>query len=245
MGITPDMNAKTTNTLRVLAADDHWIARAALINLLQSLDRELEVHEAADFEEALAEAKAHPDLDLILIDLVMPGMHGTQGLQIMRDTLPGTPIVVVSVSEDRNDILNCVNLGAMGYVPKTANGDEILKAIKLVLAGEVSLPRRILEQPTSPQAASRKGFEPRTLTTVPEERLTQRQRQIFELLSEGLSNAEIAQRLDLSINTVRVHIHGILQRLQLENRMQVVLHAANQRQLASHGTYNGAFGGGR
>ena len=172
-------------------------------------------------------------------------MHLKVTREIMRDALPGTPIVVVSVSEDRNDILNCVNLGAMGYVPKTANGDEILKAIKLVLAGEVSLPRRILEQPTSPQAASRKGFEPRTLTTVPEERLTQRQRQIFELLSEGLSNAEIAQRLDLSINTVRVHIHGILQRLQLENRMQVVLHAANQRQLASHGTYNGAFGGGR
>jgi DNA-binding NarL/FixJ family response regulator len=157
----------------------------------------------------------HPDLDLILIDLIMPGMDGFDGIRALRDAAPGVPLVVVSVSEDREDIMQAVNLGALGYIPKTAQGEEIVKAIDLVLSGEVS--------------GRSKG------SVSPEARLTKRQKEIFNLLSEGLSNADIAGRLGLSVNTVRVHIHGILQRLQLDNRMQVVLQAAQRRQAGGGG----------
>lgn len=237
------MNSKIEKSLKILAADDHWIARAALVNLLKSIDQDIEILEASDYGETLDQAKDNPDLDLILIDLVMPGMNGPHGLELLRTKAPGTPIMVVSVSEDRNDLLQCVSLGAVGYVPKTASGDEIIKAIQLVLAGEVSLPRRILEQPSSVRSTSRPSYDMPGLKAISEERLTHRQRQIFALLSEGMSNADIAKRLDLSINTVRVHIHGILQRLQLENRMQVVLHAATRRQAHAGDMPQGAYGG--
>lgn len=236
------MNSEIEKKLKILAADDHWIARAALVNLLKSMDQETEILEASDYQETLDQARDNPGLDLILIDLVMPGMNGPRGLELLRSEAPGTPVMVVSVSEDRNDLLQCVSLGAVGYVPKTASGDEIIKAIELVLAGEVSLPRRILEQPPGVRSPIGGSYDTPGLKAISEERLTQRQRQIFALLSEGMSNAEIAKRLDLSINTVRVHIHGILQRLQLENRMQVVLHAATQRQAQFGNVGQGNFG---
>ena len=223
------MKTNPSSKLKILAADDHWIARAAMSQLLRGLGRKVEVLEAADFDAAVKLVEAHADLDLILIDLIMPGMDGFDGIRALREAAPGVPLIVVSVSEDREDILQAVNLGALGYIPKTADGDEIVKAIDLVLSGEVALPRRILERPDtapeSPKQVSRsKG------AAAPEARLTKRQKEIFDLLSEGLSNAEIASRLGLSVNTVRVHIHGILQRLQLDNRMQVVLQAAQRRQ---------------
>ena len=223
------MNAMQDTTLKILAADDHWIARAALTQLLQGLGRKIEVLEAEDFNQALEIVSNNPDLDLVLIDLVMPGMDGFDGLRALRNLAPSLPMVVVSVSEDREHILQAVNLGALGYIPKTAQGDEILKAISLVLSGEVALPRRILEQ-AEPETEQLRPITGSKSDMAPEARLTKRQREIFNLLSEGLSNAEIASRLGLSVNTVRVHIHGILQRLQLDNRMQVVLQAAQRNQ---------------
>jgi DNA-binding NarL/FixJ family response regulator len=223
------MKANPSSTLKILAADDHWIARAAMSQLLRGLGRKVEILEAADFDAAVKLAETNPDLDLILIDLIMPGMDGFDGIRALREMVPGVPLVVVSVSEDREDILQAVNLGALGYIPKTAEGEEIVKAIELVLSGEVALPRRILEQPEAVSGAAKQGGRSKGAPS-PEARLTKRQKEIFNLLSEGLSNAEIASRLGLSVNTVRVHIHGILQRLQLDNRMQVVLQAAQRRQ---------------
>ncbi len=223
------MTDKSDGGLKALVADDHWIARAALANVLRGIRDDVQIFEANSFDEAMAQARTDPDLDIILIDLVMPGMGGVAGVQRLRDVAPSAPIVVVSVSEDRSDILQCVALGAMGYIPKTADREEIQKAINLVLAGEVTLPRRILEQPQKSVMQNGSAVDSASMIRVSEARLTQRQREIFELLSDGLSNADIASRLDLSINTVRVHIHGILQRLQLENRMQIVLHAAALR----------------
>ena len=228
--------ARSGSRLKVLVADDHWIVRLGLKEVLKELDRDLEVVEAEDCTEALMAAGEQDDLDLILLDLRMPGGDGFEVLRDLRQNLPGVPVIIVSVSEDRNDILRAVDLGALGYVPKSAQGDDIQRALKLVLAGEVALPRRLLEKPAESPMPSRTTAWSDAEQAQMEARLTNRQRQIYGLLSQGLTNADIAGRLGLSVNTVRVHIHGILQRLQLDNRMQVVLRAARNRPQGADGS---------
>ena len=223
------------SALKVLVADDHWIVRFGLTQLLKELGRELQVVEAADGAEVLTAAGRHGDLDLILLEIKMPGGDGFNALRALRKSCPSVPVIVISVSEDRNDILHAVDLGALGYVPKTALGEDILKAVKLVLSGEMALPRRLLEQPTEIPGETSTTVWSEAEQDQMEARLTNRQREIYGLLSQGLSNADIAGRLGLSVNTVRVHIHGILQRLQLDNRMQVVLRAARSRPAAPEG----------
>ena len=154
------MNESANTTLKILAADDHWIARAALTQLLQGLGHKLNVLEAADFNEALGIVEDNPDLDLILIDLVMPGMDGFDGLRALRDMAPGVPLIVVSVSEEREDILQAVNLGALGYIPKTAAGDEILKAVSLVILGEGASSNSPKAQPNSGPARAVQAVRP-------------------------------------------------------------------------------------
>ena len=221
------------SALKVLVADDHWIVRLGLTQLLKELGRELQVVEAADGVEALTAADRHDDLDLVLLDLKIPGGDGFEALRALRKSHPNVPVIVISVSEDRSDILHAIDFGAHGYVPKSALGEDILKAVKLVLSGEMALPRRLLEQPTVIPSGTGTTAWSEAEQDQMEARLTNRQREIYGLLSQGLSNADIAGRLGLSVNTVRVHIHGILQRLQLENRMQVVLRAARSRVPAS------------
>ncbi len=222
--------------MKVLLADDHWIVRTALCRILEQLDEDIEVLEASTFDEAFEVAKYTPDLDLILVDLVMPGMNRLVGMQAIHDCRPQVPVVVISVIEDRKEILRAVDLGAMGYVPKTAEGDDIIKALKLVLNGGVALPRRIL------QRRDEFAMEDTIKEPLPElidSRLTKRQHQVLELLGEGGSNAQIADKLGLSKNTVRVHIHAILNRLQLKNRTEAALLAASKRR---QGDGNGPSG---
>ncbi|MEM7170395.1 MAG: response regulator transcription factor [Pseudomonadota bacterium] len=229
-----------TNSIKILAADDHWIARSALANLLRALDREPQVLEAGDFDETLKLVHANPDLDLILLDLVMPGMDGMEGLETLRRTAPEIPVVVVSVNEDRAMVLKAVGLGAAGYVPKTSSGDEILTAIKRVLAGDLALPRRIIERYQTQKAEISVEPEGADGLDIGCPDLTARQEQILDLMGSGLSNAQIAEKLGISINTVRVHIHGLVRRLRLQSRTQAALYAARRLDQKSTGGNVGA-----
>ncbi len=216
-----------TNPIKILAADDHWIARSALANLLRSMDRVPEVLEACDFDETLKLVAANPDLDLILLDLVMPGTDGMEGLETLRRNAPEIPVIVVSVNDDRAMVLKAVSLGAAGYVPKTSSGEAILSAIQRVLAGDLALPRRIIERYNVQQSEEVEKQDPGE-SSPQETELTARQEQILELMGSGLSNAQIAQKLGISINTVRVHIHGLVRRLRLQSRTQAALYAARR-----------------
>ena len=127
--------------MKVLYADDHWITRSAAKHLIDRLEPGSELLEAADFRQALEIASGNPDLDLILLDLLMPGMKRFQGLRAMRECLPQVPVVVMSAIEDRDEILRCIEAGAMGYIPKSAQADEIESALQTVLSGGVAFPR--------------------------------------------------------------------------------------------------------
>lgn len=215
--------------MKVLAADDHWIAREALKHLLKGLAHNVEVYEAESFAEALSVVENHSDLDLVLVDLMMPGLEPLQGLRALRTKVPHVPVVVISVNEERQNVLRALDLGVMGYIPKTSKGPVILKALEHVLSGEVYLPRGLLDQADT--ASVQEDTWSSQQIDDADLGLTRRQAQILELLGRGKTNSQIAEQLGLSVNTVRVHIHSLLKRLQLDNRTQAVLFAASRDRL--------------
>lgn len=212
--------------MKVLSADDHSIFRAGLKPLLDRLEPGVTVLEADSFGSALELVAANADLDLILLDLLMPGMDAFEGLAALRERVPDVPVVVVSMIEDRKDVLRAIDLGALGYVPKTAPPEELLEALRRVLAGDVYLPPSVLTRP--PAEAGPRAVSARTGVGSPEQLsvLTPRQREVVGLLGQGMTNAQIASELGLSESTVRLHVSTILDRLNLNNRTQVALLAA-------------------
>ncbi|WP_299396961.1 response regulator transcription factor [Pelagibius sp.] len=214
--------------MKVLYADDHWITRSAARHLIDRLESGSELLEAADFRQALDLASANPDLDLILLDLLMPGMKRFEGLRAMRECLPQVPVVVMSAIEDRDEILRCIEAGAMGYIPKSSQSDEVESALQTVLAGGVAFPRRLLEQRSSAKKQAVYAFGNEKSIEDVSGALTKRQFQVYKLLGQGMSNAQVAEALGLSEHTVRVHVSAIVKRLNLDSRTQAAISAAAQ-----------------
>ena len=210
--------------MKILVVDDHSVFRAGLIQLLSALDSETEILEANRFDEAEEIAVSTRDLDLITVDLVMPGCDPFTGLGRLRARAPEVPVVVLSVIEQRRDVIRAIELGAMGYIPKAASSEEIVHGLKQVLEGNIYVPRALLNQPDGAEA-------PISPSTVADNRrlvetLTQRQKEVFELLAKGKSNPEIARDLGVSAHTVRIHISAILRALGVSNRTQAAVLAA-------------------
>jgi DNA-binding NarL/FixJ family response regulator len=219
--------------MKILLADDHWIARAALKHLLKRLDRNVQTLEAERVDQAIEIAEKTPDLRLILLDLLMPGREAMDGLAAVRAACPDVPIVVMSMVEDRRAVLRTIDSGAQGYIPKTASASEILKALRQILQGEIYLPRSLLErgqQTGQPQSTDWQQTQSAALLRL--QQLTDRQRDVLALLGQGLSNAAIADALKVSENTVRLHVSAILSRLGLSNRTQAALFSAQGRDFA-------------
>ncbi len=212
--------------MRILLADDHWSARAAIKLSLQDDSRDLDFLEAETFEAAIGFAEKDEDLDLIVCDLILPGLIVLDDLK--RLLLSGTkaPLVVFSMVEDRHDAMRVMELGAAGFIPKSLPGEEVRKALEQVLNREAYLP------PQELKVLPRRAFDAEgygTFDAVPLRAinsLTGRQRDVLACLSRGAPNEVIARELGLSHNTVRIHISAILRTLELKNRTQAALIAA-------------------
>jgi DNA-binding NarL/FixJ family response regulator len=218
--------------MKVLTADDHWLFRAGLKRLLRRLDRQIEMLEAESFDEAIEIIERTDNLDLIILDLLMPDMPAFEGLAAMRAKAPHAPIVVLSMIDDRHDILHTINMGALGFIPKTAKPDEIVKALKLVLSGDVYLPASVIRRGEQHGTATGRGVPRAASASAAASKLrllTKRQRDVVELLAQGKTNAEIARDLSVSENTARLHVSVILKKLELSNRTQVALLATQTR----------------
>ena len=143
--------------MKVLIADDHWVVRESLKQVMRQLHQTLEIYEAETFGEAASILAQHDDVDLMLVDLVMPGFDEFSGLRRLRTDFPDVPVVVVSVHEDVDHVLRALEHGVIGYIPKSSGGPEIERALERVLEGEVSFPRRIIEQSAVAAAARLKA----------------------------------------------------------------------------------------
>ncbi len=216
--------------MKVLIADDHPLFRSSLKHVVQSLQDGVVVVEAGDFEEAAKIAAEDKSFDIVLLDLIMPGMEPIEGLQRIIGLLPNVPVVVVSAIENRRDALQTIDLGATGYIPKTVNEEEFIRMFKIVLAGGLCLPRHFSEHTVT--AAPRRQIEhSRFASGELLAGLTKRQRQVLALLAEGKSNIEIAGDLGVSDKTVRFYISAILKTLKVRNRTQAALIAARAMEM--------------
>lgn len=208
--------------MKFLMADDHAIFRSGLKPVLVQLDPSSVVLEADDYLSALDCVRRNPDLDMVLLDLLMPGMPPFDGLKAVREAAPQIPVVVVSMIEKRQDVFRAIDMGALGYIPKSLMPEEFIRALRQVLNGDIFLPSALLARSDSAAVGV-----PRPLhDEVAGERLsalTKRQREVVGLIGRGMTNSEIARQLGLSESTVRLHVSTILDRLDLSNRTQVAL----------------------
>ena len=199
--------------IRILITDDHSVVRQGLRMFLE-LDPELEIAgEAANGAEAVALAKELQP-DVVLMDLLMPVMDGITAISTIRKELPSIEVVALtSVLEDAS-VVGAVRAGAIGYLLKDTNADELRRAVKAAAGGQVQL---------SPEAATRLMREVR----APEgpEPLTERETDVLRLLADGQSNKEIARNLSIGEKTVKTHVSNILAKLNVQSRTQAVLQA--------------------
>ena len=203
---------------RLLIADDHPLFRGALREAVTGLFREVDIAEAGTFEEVTDLAERGGDVDLILLDLSMPGVRGFSGLMYLRAQYPSLPVVVVSANDDPAVIRRCMEFGASGFIPKTLGIDALRQAVTRVLQGEVWTPPDVdLARQSDAETAA---MIARLATLTPQ------QVRVLMMLSEGMLNKQIAYELTVSEATVKAHVSAILQKLGVDSRTQAVIAAA-------------------
>ena len=208
----------TEMTYRLVIADDHPLFRGALRESVGGLFGRVDISEAGSFDEVSKLLEAGSDVDLILLDLTMPGVRGFSGLMYLRAQYPSVPVVVVSGNDDPTVIRRCMDFGASGFIPKTLNIEEMRAAIGTVLKGGVWTPPDVdLDAGTDSETA---GMLARLATLTPQ------QVRVLMMLSEGLLNKQIAYELSVSEATVKAHVSAILQKLGVESRTQAVIAAS-------------------
>lgn len=203
---------------RFVIADDHPLFRGALREAVVGLLEQVEITEAGTFDELVELLERGGEVDLVLLDLAMPGARGFSGLMYMRAQYPGVPVIVVSANDDPAAIRRCMEFGSSGFIPKTLGVEAMRAAISRILNGGVWTPPDIdLAAGSDAEAAE---LMARMATLTPQ------QVRVLMMLSEGLLNKQIAYQLGVSEATVKAHVSAILQKLGVESRTQAVIAAA-------------------
>jgi DNA-binding NarL/FixJ family response regulator len=196
---------------KVLIADDHPLFRNALKQVLINQTIPMQVQESQDFQSTIDALHQDVDIDLLFLDLNMPGNQGLAGISTIRAQFPNTLIIVVSADEQEHTITKCVKLGASAYIPKSVDMIEISHAVTKVLEGEQWLPKGYQ---LAQQGPTEKAFFSQL------EQLTPHQLKVLGLIAEGLLNKQIAYELNISESTVKQHASAVLKKLGVYNRTQ-------------------------
>lgn len=182
------------------------------------------VAETEDLETTVQYAEQHPNLDLVLLDLNMPGMDGLNGIVRMRSTFPDIPVVILSAEQDKKVVLQAMTYGAVGFITKSMPREKIMDAIAQILDGQAYLPPDIIRR-NDPQPSTH-GQESDAIQPELVSSLTRRQLLVFERMAKGDSNKQIAYELNIAETTVKAHVTAILRKLKVHNRMKAVLCAS-------------------
>ena len=207
--------------MRVLLADDHALFRAGIASLLKAWGMDV-VGQAADGDEAIELAR-RLELDLVLMDVGMSPCNGLEATRAIKTELPDVKVIIVTVSEDEQDLFEAVKSGAEGYLLKGMSEEELSSTLEKIAAGEPALSpglaAKILDE------FARMAREGPSKPAGPEDDLTDREREVLRLVADGATNREIASRLHISENTVGFHMKNILAKLHLKNRAQAAAFA--------------------
>jgi DNA-binding NarL/FixJ family response regulator len=216
--------------MKILVADDHWVVRAGLGVLFAQFDEPVTVLEAGTVEQVLAALAEHADIDMVLIDPFMTGTEPFKGLGDVCRAKKRASVVVFAKSDSRHHLLQALEAGATGYIPKAASQEDILAALRWVMSGKIWIPPALLDAGRAEPAKSTESApRPTFLQDDGVLSLTARQKEVLVLLAEGKSNSQIAETLGISEGTVRVHVSAILRVLNVNNRTQAALLAMNRR----------------
>lgn len=207
--------------MKILLVDDHALFREGMRHMLQRLPEQVEILEAGNFPDSLKIAAQHPELDLALLDLNMPGSEGPISIRSFHRHYPHIPVVVVSGEEGRGYMEKVMNYGAMGFVCKSSTAAVMLSALNLVLSGGVYVPPEMLWQHSVITEEAPEIIDRRSLRTN-EYGLTLRQMEVLRHLAAGRSNKEIADAVHLAEGTVKIHVAAVYQTLRVSNRMEAV-----------------------
>ncbi|WNK19652.1 response regulator transcription factor [Halomonas piscis] len=203
---------------KFIVADDHPLFRAALTQALRQLAPEAEIVEADTMEATTEAVNRHPDADLVLLDLHMPGANGFSGLIQLRGQMPDIPVVVISGSDEPYVVRRALDYGASGFIPKSSSLTLIAEAVSEVLEGEVWLPEAlagVLDDANEEEARFAEAIAS----------LTPQQFRVLNMLTDGLLNKQIAYELNVSEATIKAHVTAILRKLGVHSRTQAVIAA--------------------
>jgi two-component system, NarL family, nitrate/nitrite response regulator NarL len=209
--------------IRVLLVDDHSLFRSGIRSLLQRHEEFLVVGEAADGVEGIKRAKQLKP-DVVLLDLHMPGMSGVETLQLLHEDCPDTAIIMLTVSEESEDLALAMRAGARGYLIKNIETDYLLRAIRRAAAGETVVAEALTGKLVAQLQA---GPAERPVSDL--DKLTPREKDILACLALGESNKFIARKLDLAESTVKIHVQNVLKKLKLSSRVQAAVFAVEHR----------------
>ena len=195
---------------KLLVIEDHALVREGLLQTLRGLVRHAHPLGACDSESAIAQLVANPDIELILLDLMLPGLNGMSLLGVLRKRYPAIPVVVISALEDQDTIRKALRHGASGFVGKSSNSEILVNALRKVLEGEVYVPEKYASIEESPVHESKVHLTPTQI-------------RVLDLLTEGYSNREIAELLGVTVGTVKMHFFNIYKQLNVNSRAQALI----------------------
>jgi len=193
--------------MKILIVDDHALFREGLCYVLKALDERVTIIEASDYDSALQHVSENTELDLVLLDLNMPGQNGFTTLDALSKHYPALPVVILSASNQRSDIQHSMDAGAMGFIPKETTSEVMLNALRLILSGGIYVPQSMVKQNEAVLNENGLGLTPRQL-------------EVLVLLLHGDTNKEIASKIDIAEATVKMHVTAILRTLGVSNRTQ-------------------------
>ena len=195
--------------MKILIVDDHQLFREGLVHILKSLEDGVNILQAANYDGALDIMDEHADLDMVLLDLKMPGLDGFSLLETARIGYPDLPIAVLSAARDRKEMQRAIDLSAVGFIPKDTSGKLLINAVRMMLDGGMYLPPEMADQGEQ-SLASRLG-------------LTPRQFDVLSMIAAGASNKVIAADLGISESTIKMHITAVFKTLGVSSRTQAAL----------------------